>query len=458
MANGVHNGWAWPVPAWPRSDGDDARVVVLQPGELVGHGVRGQPDAVPSPILAAVSSTAAGSGISFFGKLVRTMLGLVVIAAAAGVATHAMGLWQIAEPTDPPMMVRPVAKAVSVPGRTVTILGAGSILPAPEIWDQARRDGGGSTLDFGLMMAGARKAVSGADLALCHLSAPLAATGGPYSGLPRYNVPAEAARAIADTGFDGCATAAEHAFDQGSAGVARTLDALDRAEVGHSGTYRVGERSPHPKIYTANGVKVAHLSYTIDLNGQKVPAGRQATVARPTPTRIENDARDARAAGAAIVVVSVDWGTDGEHEPDVDEQELARTIATMRDVDLVFGHGAHVAQPVERIGDKWIIYGLGDFAARHPQPVYDNREGSMMRVTFSPAQAGRWTVAAIEALPTFIDLNPNIRIVDLEQALADPAVPAGRRTIYQAAVDHLTSHLQTRMGSDSLLQVRATDK
>jgi hypothetical protein len=396
--------------------------------------------------------------VSVLGKISRTALGLIVVAGAVTVATNAMGLWQLDEPADPPAKVRPVAKPVAVNGKTVTILGAGSILPAPEIWDQARRDGGGSALNFAPMLAGARKAVSGADLALCHLSAPLATTG-PYAGPPRYNVPADIAKAIAATGFDGCATASEHAFDQGTAGVARTLDALDKADLGHAGTARSKGESKKPQIYKANGVKVAHLSYTLALNGQKVPAERGWVVSRPSAEQIKNDARDAREAGADIVVVSVDWGTDGEHEPDVDQQNLARTIATMRNVDLVLGHGAHVAQPVERIEDKWIVYGLGDFDARHPQPVNDNREGSMMRITFSPSdEEGRWKVAAIEAIPTFIDLNPDIRIVDLEQALADPSVPAGRRKIYEAAVERVESHLQTRVGTGSILHVRATGK
>jgi hypothetical protein len=422
---------------------------------LTGRGIGG---VALSPILAAVSSPAASSGTGLVGKVVRTTLGLVVVAASAGVATHAMGLWQLDGPTDPPVQVRPVAEAVKTSGRTVTVLGAGSILPAPEIWDQARRDGRGGTLDFAPMMAGARKTVSAADLALCHLSAPLAAAGGPYSGPPRYNVPAEVAQGIAATGFDGCATAAEHAFDQGLAGVTRTLDALDRAKVGHAGTYRGKDQAKKPKIYPAGGVKVAHLSYSLAL-GAKVPPAQKSAVARPTAARIASDAENAREAGATIVVVSVDWGTDAEHEPDVDQQNLARAVASMRDVDIVFGHGAHVAQPVERIGDKWIIYGLGDFGARQAQPVNDNREGSMMRVTFSPAgDKGRWKVASIEALPTFIDLNPNIRLVDLEQALADPGVPAGRRTIYEAAVEHVESHLRTRVGTESLLHVRATGR
>ncbi|HEX8346108.1 MAG TPA: CapA family protein [Actinoplanes sp.] len=406
-----------------------------------------------------MSSPEPRSGTGFLGKAARSLLGLVVLTGTVGVATHAMGLWQIGGPDDPPVKVRPAADAVAVRGRTVTVLAAGSILPSPEIWDQARRDGGGSAFDFGPILAGAAPAVSSADLALCHLSAPLAAAGGPHTGPPRYNVPAELAKAIADTGFDGCATAAEHAFDQGTSGIARTLDALDEAKLGHSGTHRSEEQADRTRLYTVDGVKVAHLSYTLALNGQKVPAGREWAVARPTAEGISSDAEDARLAGAGIVVVSLDWGSEREHEPDVDQQNLARAIAKIRNVDVVFGHGSHVVQPVEKIDGKWIFYGLGDFSTRHSEPVTDNREGTMMRVTFSPADgADRWKVAAIEALPTFIDLNPAIRIVDLEQALADPGVFVGRRKIYEATVDRIESHLLNRGGGGSVLRIRGVGK
>jgi poly-gamma-glutamate capsule biosynthesis protein CapA/YwtB (metallophosphatase superfamily) len=390
------------------------------------------------------------------GKFARTALGVAVVVAATGAATHALGFWSVNEPADPVAEVRPVADPVAVSGKAVTVLAAGSIQPSPEIWDQARRDGN-RKLDFGPMLAGAKETVSAADLALCSLSTPLSADG-PFTGPPRYRAPAELAQAIADTGFDGCSTAAEHSLDQGTAGVASTLSALDDAKLGHSGTYRSQDQSEKPKIYTANGVKVAHLAYTLDLAAPKPPAGKEWAVARPTADKISSDAREAREDGAQIVVVSIDWGTEPEHEPDVDEQNLARSIAGMHNVDIVLGHGAHVVQPIERIGGKWIVYGLGDFDTRDSQPENNDREGSMMRVTFTPAdEDGRWKVAGIEALPTFIDLNPDIRVVDLQRALAEPSVPAGRRHIYEAAVDRISSHLLSR-GGGPVVHVRATGK
>ena len=401
-------------------------------------------------------STEAGPGPA--GKIVRGVVGATVAVAVTAGATYAMGLWQFGDTPEAAAgaAVRPLRAPVAVSGKTVTVLGAGSILPSPEVWDQARRDGGG-TIDFARVLAGARTAAASADLALCHLSVPVAPAAGPYAGAPRYNVPPQIAQAIAKTGFDGCATAAERAFDQGSPGLARTLDALDKAKVGHAGTYRDEESAERTKLYTVDGVKVAHLSYTSGLAGLKLPAGREWAVAFASEDRVEEDARQAREAGAAIVVVSIDWGSEGEQEPDADQQTLARAIATMRDVDLVLGHGAHTVQPIERLDGKWIVYGLGDLASRSAQPVNENREGAMIRVTFSPGEdEGRWKVAAVEAIPTFVDLNPDIRTVDLEQALADPSLSAGRRQIYAAAVDRIKGQLLTRGAGDAKVVIRGT--
>jgi poly-gamma-glutamate synthesis protein (capsule biosynthesis protein) len=154
-------------------------------------------------------------------------------------------------------------------------------------------------------------------------------------------------------------------------------------------------------------------------------------------------------------VASLHWGTEYEHEPDVEQQTWARAVAVLPDVDVVLGHHAHVVQPVERQSGKWIVYGMGNQIARHEEPINQNREGVMVRVTFTPAaEAKRWKVAAIEAIPTFVDLNPDIRVIDLERALADPAVPAGRRRIYEAAVDRIQGHLLTRGAGDAGLIVR----
>ena len=56
---------------------------------------------------------------------------------------------------------------------------------------------------------------------------------------------------------------------------------------------------------------------------------------------------------------------------------------TSPDIDLVYGHHAHVVQPLQQINGKWVIYGLGNAIAAHATPVDATREGLLVRVTFS---------------------------------------------------------------------------
>ncbi|TGS06769.1 metallophosphatase, partial [Mesorhizobium sp. M2E.F.Ca.ET.209.01.1.1] len=62
---------------------------------------------------------------------------------------------------------------------------------------------------------------------------------------------------------------------------------------------------------------------------------------------------------------------------------------------LIVGHHAHVVQPVERVGDSLVAYGLGDFLgtalARLPWPA---RIGSIFVVDLSADPATRGAIAA----------------------------------------------------------------
>ncbi|MEV0136613.1 CapA family protein [Dactylosporangium sp. NPDC050688] len=383
------------------------------------------------------------------------MLGTVIVVAAAVFAVYRIGPWAPAtvQETGTP---RPLGSPVTVAGRSVSVIGAGDILLHPDLWNQAKRDGGGP-MDYAPMLAGVKASIEASDLALCHMETPVAPPGGPYTGFPRFSVPQETVRAIKTVGYEGCSTGSNHSIDQGFDGVKRTLDAFDQAQLGHAGTYRSADEAKRPKLYTVKGVNIAHLSYAKYFNGLTRPAGQEWIANLIEPKKIEADAAAARTAGAEIVVVSLHWGTEYVHEPDVDQQTWARAVAALRNVDVVFGHHAHVVQPVERISGKWIVYGMGNQIARHEEPINDNREGVMVRVTFTPSsEAKRWTVAAVEAIPTFVDLNPDIRVVDLERALADPGLPAARRRIYEAAVERIQGHLLTRGADEAGLIVRGT--
>jgi poly-gamma-glutamate synthesis protein (capsule biosynthesis protein) len=233
--------------------------------------------------------------------------------------------------------------------------------------------------------------------------------------------------ALADLGYDSCSTASNHSLDKGVAGVTRTLDALDAAGIRHPGTARSQAEALSPTLLDANGVLVAHLSYTWSFNGLRRPAS-MPWIANPIDVAaIFAEARLARIAGAQVVIVSLHVGTEYQHSANSYQISLASELLGNPDVDLILGHHAHVVQPLERIGEKWVAYGLGNQVAWQSQ-AYDTRDGLMPRFTFSEVSPGVFRVVQAEVFPTFMWLDglPG-RLYDVYAVLANPDSPPALR-------------------------------
>jgi poly-gamma-glutamate synthesis protein (capsule biosynthesis protein) len=282
----------------------------------------------------------------------------------------------------------------------------GDLLWHNSFWFGAREDArrrGRSGFDFAPVLAGLRPVVAGADLAICHLEPPLAPARGPFTNYPRFSVPPQVVAGIRATGYDVCTTASNHSVDRGFAGLKRTLDALDRAGIAHSGTARTPAEAGRPTIVRARtGVRVGVISGTFSLNGLPEPAGKPWSVNRLEPRRLLAAARRARAAGADIVVVAAHVGTEFSSRVNAQQRALARTLTASPDVDLVYMHHTHVVQPWARMNGKWVIYGLGNTVAQHETTVPQGAEGVTARLRFERGRNGRFTVTRAEYIPTFV--------------------------------------------------------
>ncbi|MFG2726044.1 CapA family protein [Streptomyces canus] len=330
---------------------------------------------------------------------------------------------------------RPAPSAAAPRG--FTLVASGDVLPHSSIIDRARFDGGGKGYDFRPMLAGIRSVVSRADLALCHMETVYGANGD-YTGYPTFKSPPEVAQGLAATGYDGCSTASNHSLDDGSGGIRRTLDALDRAGVRHAGSARTEAEARTVTVLRAGSAKVAHLAYTYDTNGFPLPQGQPWAVNLMDENKILADARAARKAGADVVVVSLHWGTEWQDAPDEQQVALARDLTAARtggrpDVDLILGTHAHVPQAYEKVNGTWVVYGMGDQIAGemfNHEGVQDPRgnQSTLGRFTFTPpARPGeRWRVAKAEFVPQMFDVDAG-RAVNLNRAIAQGADVEGVR-------------------------------
>ncbi|MBB5928337.1 CapA family protein [Streptomyces echinatus] len=315
-------------------------------------------------------------------------------------------------------------------GGGFTLVASGDVLPHTSVIERAAYDADRNGHDFRPMLSGVQPVVSRADLALCHMDTVYGADGD-YTGYPVFKSPPQIAEALAATGYDSCSTASAHALDDGTAGIGRTLDAMDRAGLRHAGTARSENEARSVRFLRAGRAKVAHLSYTFGTN-YPMPPGQPWAVNLMDAERMIADARAARRGGADVVVVSVDWGTEWQEEPDRIQLTLAQQLTASAtdgrpDIDLILGTHAHVPQAYEKVNGTWVVYGLGDQIAGemyNREGAQDPRgnESSLGRFTFVPPArpGGPWRVTRAEFLPQLYDLDAG-RVVDLNRAIAQGA-------------------------------------
>ncbi|HEY3521608.1 MAG TPA: CapA family protein, partial [Rhodanobacteraceae bacterium] len=329
--------------------------------------------------------------------------------------------------------------------RTATVLGSGDVLIHPPLTDQAQQDAaakGETGYDFGDILGAIAPDVRAADLAICELETPLAPPQGPFAGYPDFDAPPQVLEALKDDGYDTCTTASNHSLDQGFDGIVRTLDELDKASLKHAGSARNQQESQTPLITTlANGVDVAQLAYTYGFNGHVPPADKPWSVNPIDVQKILADARRAKQQGADIVVLSLHWGTEYEHLATPAQLAQAKQLLASPDVDLILGDHAHVIQPMQKIGDKWVIYCMGNLVARHSKPIDDNREGILAKFTFVEVHPHVFRVGKAEAIPLWMEIEPQLRLIDLPRALADPATTPEQRAEYRQAWNRIAGYL-----------------
>ena len=219
----------------------------------------------------------------------------------------------------------------------------------PALWQQAAADAraqGKSGYDFGPIYAGVAPVTRAVDLATCELETPLAPPQGPFTGWPDFNAPPQVLTALVAAGYDSCTTASNHTLDQGYSGVKRTLDELDAAGLRHTGSARSADEAARPLIVTTpNGVRIAQLAYAFGFNAHTVPAGQPWLANLIDVPTILAAAHRARQAGADIVVLSMHWGTEYDHNATAEQTDEADRLLASPDIDVILGDHAHVVQP-----------------------------------------------------------------------------------------------------------------
>lgn len=213
--------------------------------------------------------------------------------------------------------------------------------------------------------------IADSDLALANLETPLSSahrevvTGSP----PTLGSFPAAAGAIAEAGFHALACANNHSYDQKSAGLADTLQALRKAKLAALGAgNNIGEAAK-PKFFMRQGKKIALLAVTQGINrGPGFPRLANIVMVRERDIWQQN-LKEARKQ-ADVVIMMVHWSHDFAPAPSRWQKKLAKEFVQYG-ADLIIGTGPHILQPVERLssprGDAIVAYSLGNLLSNQGQ-------------------------------------------------------------------------------------------
>lgn len=169
--------------------------------------------------------------------------------------------------------------------------------------------------------------------------------------------------------IDCCCLANNHVLDWGYAGLAETLQTLDRAGVAHAGAGRDATEAASPAVIEVAG-KGRVLVFSLGSTTSGIPRAWSATTSRPgvnllkdlsgdTARTIARRMRPIKRSGD-VIVASIHWG--GNWGYDIPNEQIAFAHALVEEgIDIVHGHSSHHVKALEVYQDRLILYGCGDF-------------------------------------------------------------------------------------------------
>ena len=349
------------------------------------------------------------TGIAIGGLAVLAAVGATVAGVSLSSLTAKVDAYQLTA-IVPQVFTTPEPRAEEPDGPvSFTLVAAGDVLPHDDLLVSANASG---TFDMKPLWGQLDPWISTADLAICHMEAPVAPPGTTPIGFPVFAAPPGLVPALKDQGWDGCSTASNHMLDQGWPGVAATLEAFGAERMGVVGTAANEGESAQPQFYKVQGgnrdITIAHLSWSYGTNGFPIPSGKPWSVNVFNPSAADASgmiaqAQAARDAGADVVIASVHCCVEYRAQPSTAQRAVVQKLADSGLVDLVIGHHAHVAQPIEKLAGgpggrgMWAAFGLGNYISNQDITTVKRTEpasGLLLTATFTVAVDGTVDVAA----------------------------------------------------------------
>jgi len=190
--------------------------------------------------------------------------------------------------------------------------------------------------------------------------------GKPYKGYPQFSAPSELATGLKNAGVYYLVTANNHSCDRGKKGIEGTLEALDKAKIVHTGTFKNQKQrdKQYPLIVEKNGIRLVVLNYTYGTNGLPIPEPNIVNLI--DRDQIKKDLTLAKLKLPDKIIVFFHWGMEYQREPNQEQKDLAQ-FCLDEGADWVIGSHPHVLQKMEKFNHKGkevlVVNSLGNFVS-----------------------------------------------------------------------------------------------
>lgn len=358
-------------------------------------------------------------------------MGLLILAVTSGV-------WWLKRPNTQPNSSHSTQTEITQNKKSgsdsnaIRLIATGDFIAHDSLNQQAKKADG--SYDYLQFMSDFKPIFNAADVRFCNQATVSGGEAFGISGYPIFNAPTQFAKDMAGLGCNLVNTASNHSFDKGQAAIDATLNAW-KSQPGMLAV--AGENSSQAehdtiRYFTLKNVKFAFLAYTTYNN--KTPPDSFG-VNEYSEAFAASQIKDARAAGAKFIIVSMRWGTEYSAGVNAEQKTESQFLAD-QGVNLVLGHGPHELETVKSLtgtsGNKTLVwYSLGNFinTQEPPETLFnglavmkiDPRTLEIKAAAYLPIYMHyEWTAAqaAAEDLPARHDLHLYL-LDDATQAMID---------------------------------------
>lgn len=389
----------------------------------------------------------------------------------------------ISNPTEPITQATPTVTAAPTPTQepytSIIIGGSGDIIfhtsQLKDAQNRAEEDdefttNGDEAYSFYHWFDYIKPALQYPDLMIGNLETTIANENIEVSGFPRFATPKEILPTLKDVGFDVLTSGNNHILDKEQAGLISTVDALEEAQIYHTGAWTSLESKNTPLVIDVKGILVGVVSATISVNNQEYLLSDEENEYMYLSTNVEDvgvQINNCKKAGAEVIVVCVHWGLEGWPAPN------SMMISHVKEyikfgADIVFANHPHVLQPVDRIQvtldsgetrEGIAFWSLGNFISN--QSGDEQQTSVVAYVTMQKNNlTGEITIASASYLPIWIHIDYNLpktysiipagQALDFPESIASLAAPSGLPYRLRDAWLIAT----TRLGSDDATPLR----